>query len=66
MTVEAWHPNVEQHDVRRKFADRPDGLDAVVSNRHLMTEPRHPFVEDVRDPRLVVNDQNTDRVIGHG
>jgi len=52
--------------VRRKFADRPDGLDAVVSNRRLMTEPRHHFVEDVRDLRLVVNDQDTDLVIGHG
>ena len=66
MAVNAWHPNVVQHDVRSKFAYRPDGLYAVVSESRLMTEPRHHFVEDVRDLRLVVNDQDTDLVIGHG
>src|SRR5882724_1989218 len=65
MAVDAGHPNVEQHDVRSKFAHRPNGLDAVVSNRRLMTERRHHLVEDVRDLRLVVNDQDADLVVGH-
>src|SRR5882724_2884058 len=66
MAVEAWHPNVEQHDVRSKVAYRPDGLYAVVSDSRLMTEPSHRLVEDIGNVRLVVDDQDADLVVGHG
>jgi len=49
MAVNAWHPNVVQHDVRSKFAYRPDGLYAVVSDSRSMTEPRRRFVLYLHD-----------------
>ena len=41
--------NVVQHGVRSKFAYRPHGLYAVVSDSRSMTEPRRRFVLYLHD-----------------
>jgi hypothetical protein len=63
--IHPGHPNVEEHDVRRKFADRSEGVGTIEGDGRSMTEPRRRFVQNVRDVRLVVNDQDADHVVRH-
>ena len=65
MPIDAGHLNVEEHDVGAELADGAKGLDAIEGDRRLMTEARRRFVQDVRDLRLIVNDQDAELVVGH-
>src|SRR6266850_2524230 len=65
MPIDAGHPNVEEHDVRAEFADSANGLDAIEGYGRSMTRPGRRFVQNSRDVRLIVNDQDADPVVGH-
>jgi hypothetical protein len=63
--VHPRHPNVEEYDVRHKFAYRSKGVGTIEGDGRSMAESRRRFVQNVRDGRLVINDQNADLVVEH-